>query len=400
MENKQLTEQTPADRKWLWTIGILFVLITLAVIYSDLTPEYTYYQQQFRNIVQENFGEDRAAKVPGGVQQIWNPELGVTDRCITCHQGVTWSGLTQVKQPYKTHPKPELFRYHPLEEYGCTTCHAGQGYATSYWEAHGFDKDWEEPLLGAVIAEDYLIRDTQALVEIKCNECHRYERRTPGMEYINHAKDLIYENSCKACHVINGTGGDIGPALTYEGEKTPEEFDFSRVAGFPSVFNWQVEHFKNPKAISPNTLMPDFNLRSRDAQALAMLMMSWTELDVPVEYIPSVELQDELLPEERKKQEQMLAGEGKFFIDKGCFVCHSVSAFGIESPSEKGPDLSIAVDDVVERTGKHLREFLNNPTGTMKVVLGNYIQLTPEEKALVIEKLRRANEVYKQQQTQ
>ena len=37
-------------------------------------------------MVAEKFGEDRAAALPTGVQQIWVGDLSRADRCITCHQ--------------------------------------------------------------------------------------------------------------------------------------------------------------------------------------------------------------------------------------------------------------------------------------------------------------------------
>jgi hypothetical protein len=86
----------------------------------------------------------------------------------------------------------------------------------------------------------------------------------------------------------------------------------------------------------------------------------------------------------------MLAGEGAFFVKKGCFICHSVSTLGIESAAKIGPDLSDAVSDVQSRFGKTLDDFLNNPTGTMAVVLSTQIQLTDEERREAIEKLRYA----------
>ena len=36
------------------------------------------------------------------------------------------------------------------------------------------------------------------------------------------------------------------------------------------------------------------------------------------------------------------AGAGAIFIEKGCPQCHSISAFGIKSPTDVGPDLAFA----------------------------------------------------------
>jgi hypothetical protein len=94
--------------------------------------------------------------------------------------------------------------------------------------------------------------------------------------------------------------------------------------------------------------------------------------------------------EERAAEEAMKTGPGAWFVKTGCFVCHSVSAFGVKSPAQIGPDLSTAVDDVQSRFGRTLDDFLAAPTGTMSVVLSRQIVLTPAEKAVAVEKLRAA----------
>jgi cytochrome c2 len=94
----------------------------------------------------------------------------------------------------------------------------------------------------------------------------------------------------------------------------------------------------------------------------------------------------------------MLEGEGAFFVKHRCFVCHSVSTLGIETPAKIGPDLSDAVVDVQSRFGKTLDDFLANPTGTMSVVLSTQIQLTDAEKREAVDKLKVAYQ--KKQQSQ
>jgi mono/diheme cytochrome c family protein len=76
------------------------------------------------------------------------------------------------------------------------------------------------------------------------------------------------------------------------------------------------------------------------------------------------------------------------FLTKGCPQCHSISALGIKSPAEVGPDLTNAYTDVQTRFGVKLEEFLVNPTGTMQVVLSTTIQLSPAERDSVIKILR------------
>ncbi len=78
-------------------------------------------------------------------------------------------------------------------------------------------------------------------------------------------------------------------------------------------------------------------------------------------------------------------------------VCHSVTAFDIKSPTEKGPDLSFAPDDVRTRFSKSLEEFIFNPTGTMKIILESQIVLTDAQKQEAIAKINKAYEIVKKE---
>jgi len=242
--------------------------------------------------------------------------------------------------------------------------------------------------LGKELSEVYTVRDKKALMQMNCNQCHRYERETKGADAINRAKQLVQEKNCRACHAVNGRGGVIGPDLTSVGSKSPEQYDYTRIAGVKSAFAWHVAHFQNPKAMAPETIMPNFGFSSAEAQALSLLVLSWKQEEMPVSYIPGAKPEDKPTAQEVAKEKQMLAGEGAFFVNHRCFVCHSVSTLGIESPAKIGPDLSDAGVDVQSRFGKTLEDFLANPTGTMSVVLSTQIQLTDAEKREAVGKLK------------
>ena len=84
-----------------------------------------------------------------GIQQIWLPEMGVVDRCTTCHSALKEPTLADVAiQPYRPHPAIP----HKPEEFGCVICHRGQGLATTVEEAHQSTLAWEEPLTAGEVS--------------------------------------------------------------------------------------------------------------------------------------------------------------------------------------------------------------------------------------------------------
>ena len=383
----------------MYALGAVMLLVTGFVFWDYAAPAWQGYQADFRDLVTKKFGPARAAQIPGGLQQLWVAPLDRVDRCTTCHQGIEWKGLENAPNPFKSHP-PEILKSHPLDQFGCTACHGGQGYATDVASAHGRVEHWEEPMLGKQLSDLYLVKDKKALMQLNCNACHRFDRETKGADFINEAKRIVQEKNCRACHTINGRGGVIGPDLTNVGDKSPEQYDYARISGVKSAFAWHVAHFQNPKALAPETIMPNFNFSSREAQSLALLVMSWQRHKLPTRYLPGATPVDRPTQAEIEKEQQMLTGEGAFFVRKGCFVCHSVSTLGIESAAKIGPDLAEAVSDVQSRFGRTLEDFLKAPTGTMSVVLATQIQLTDAEKQEAIEKLKIAYQKKQEQQAQ
>lgn len=394
MEKRTNSPYPRLDRPVLAIIGLVLVGATAFFAYSDRQHDYRYYQYQFRNMVGEQFGADMAATVPTGIQQVWVPGLRRADRCITCHQATSWKGFETAEEPWRTHPV-EILRSHPVETFGCSACHGGQGWAIDTHEAHGEIAHWEEPLLGRYLGESYTLAGNKAaLMQMNCNQCHRYERETKGADAINLAKRLVQDKGCRACHVINGRGGTIGPDLTFVGDKAPEQYEYGRLSGQKTAFAWHVAHFKDPRALVPDTVMPNFGFSTEQAQALSMLVLSWKRTELDAAFLAGVPRTDVQTAEERAADEAMRTGPGGWFVQTGCFVCHSISVYGVKSAAQIGPDLSNAVEDVQARFGRTLEDFLREPTGTMSVVLSRQIVLTPEEKAVAVEKLQQAYKEY------
>ena len=144
----------------------------------------------------------------------------------------------------------------------------------------------------------------------------------------------------------------------------------------------------------------DAAAKLEQAQALAMLVLSWRPADVPAAYLAGAPRTDKPTPEQLAEEERMRTGPGAWFVETGCSTCHSIQVYGVKSPAQIGPDLSNAVEDVQSRFGRTIDAFLREPTGTMSVVLSRQIILTPEQKAIAIQKLREAFAVYQKQQAE
>ncbi len=328
------------DAVLLFISGLLVFVLTVGVIIKEENTDWKKYQKQFTQLVSKKLGPDVAASLESGLYQIWVPQLKVTDRCQTCHMGIEIPGLENEKQPFATHPDlPFYKKTHPFKDYGCTTCHDGQGYATKTKDAHGEVHHWMTPMYTTKIATDYGFENTKPMIQINCNQCHRGDRETKDMPNINLAKKLIEVNNCTLCHTINGQGHTIGPEITHEGSKYPEGFVFNEVDGKKSVLNWHDQHFKNPQKVSKDSLMINFVFNDEDAKALSLLMMSWKKKNIPVEYIPNPYRSDSTKPKQIELAEFSEEDfDGKtLYKKKFCITCH-----GDEGRSTTGAYPSLA----------------------------------------------------------
>jgi cytochrome c len=275
------------DFDWLVVMSIVFFVLVAFALWHEYATAWRPWQHRFKRVLAQAGRFDDARKFHTGIRQIWNPELGLTDRCVSCHLGYEWGGMlpATLPQPLTPHPQPPFMAHHPYERFGCTTCHAGQGWATTGRGAHEGGPGWEEPMLSRRLAASCGVSEGE-LIQMRCNHCHRRDVSTDGMDDINLAKKLIKKKKCLICHTVEGQGGHTAPDLTYEGDKDPELFDFSHVTGPKTAFNWHVQHLMAAGKVSPGTAMPDYNLPPEQARALALLILSWRRINYPPQYIP------------------------------------------------------------------------------------------------------------------
>ena len=133
--------------------------------------------------------------------------VGLTDRCQSCHVGMnpkyvppaltlTKADLGLAKNPdapFSGHPDQDLLALHPLDQFGCSPCHGGNGRAlTSVETAHGRYEHWLWPL--------YYPENYQA----GCQQCHSADAWTEHAPVLNEAKILYREKGCIGCHNYAG----------------------------------------------------------------------------------------------------------------------------------------------------------------------------------------------------
>ena len=201
------------------------------------------YQRQFPQLLGHYGKGEDARDFQPGIQQIWIPKIGVTDRCITCHLGYEWSSVlpATIAEPLKPHPMNDWMTKHEFAKFGCTPCHGGDGAATTVAGAHQGGRGWDDPMLSNALAAQNGLTMNE-MIQMRCNFCHRHDAATPGMDEINLAKVLFKKKKCLLCHVVEARGGATGPELTYEGDRNPELLNFAHVTGEHTMFNWNVQH--------------------------------------------------------------------------------------------------------------------------------------------------------------
>jgi hypothetical protein len=275
------------DFGWLVVMSVVFFALVAVGVWQEYSTQWKPWQRRFRTVLVQSGQLAAARKFNVGIKQIWVPDIGVVDRCVSCHLGYDYGRVLPANLPEPLTPHPDLpfMSAHPFEKFGCTTCHGGQGWATSAAAAHQAGPGWDEPMLSRSLAASCGVTEGE-LMQIRCNYCHRLDPSTRGMDQINLAKQLIKKYKCLICHTVAGQGGHSAPELTYEGDKDPDLFDFTHVTGPRTVFNWQVQHLIAAGTVWPGTAMPDFHMPIAQARAIALMLLSWKKLNYPPQYIP------------------------------------------------------------------------------------------------------------------
>jgi cbb3-type cytochrome oxidase cytochrome c subunit len=254
------------------------------------------------------------------------------DRCMTCHAAIDQEGYVKgedvpnygkIEQPFVSHPKLDIFvgstSKHPMDRFGCTSCHAGRGRSTDFvgavhipnnqqekerWEKeHHWHKmhHWEFPMYSL------------DMVEASCIKCHQGVAQVPGGDKINKARMLFIENGCHGCHATKGFENlpKVGPDLRRISSKVTKEW----------AFKW----IKNPKAFRPTTRMPRYFLNSNNSDPEDVARND-VEIRAMVEY---------LFAKSEQMEYQPLSVSGN--VDNGKNLVHEIGCVGCHLTENEKP---------------------------------------------------------------
>ena len=302
---------------------------------------------------------------------------------------------TGYRSVLQTHPHRDvLLGKHPVDRFGCTPCHGGQGQALTAKSAHALThaEYWLTPVLGLDEHTGRTSEETKGYMESNCRRCHDgvmmldYDVDPDTDQPVDYAPNLtkglaLFEDlGCHGCHAVEGYSAiediaKVGPSLAKVG---------SKVEGTAWLESW----IKSPEAYLPNATMPNFfpadgmsqvvylknggtrtGVVTKTANGIVIKTDDGTEYPYPdssvvriVDEVKSIAaylatMSDTSLDESSANYSQsesaITAGE-ETVKTVGCLTCHAVDGLG----SDFGP----ALDSVGTKvTPNYLRQWISDP---------------------------------------
>ena len=241
------------------------------------------------------------------------------DRCTTCHLGINDAAKDEWQQPFTAHPRLDVFvgadSPHPMDGFGCTTCHAGLDRAVEFSRAgHVPDNAeqqaaWEDQYgwyLDHFLETPMLPMDR---IEASCLKCHTGAGDVPEAPALNMGRDLIRTYGCFGCHNMPGYEEvrRVGPDLTTIGGKLDPE--------------WVKKWLADPRAFKSEARMPKFWFNSNNGGP-EFEARNNAEITAITEYLFS-RSQDDPLPAAAPAGGDV--GRGQALVESvGCLGCHAV----------------------------------------------------------------------------
>ena len=326
--------------------------------------------------------EVRQVLVRNVTEELNFAQVSRIDRCQTCHLGIDNPDYAEAPQPFTTHPNLDTYvsreSSHPVDDFGCTSCHLGRGRKLSFsgathtpesveeeheWmEKYGWKEDhyWDSPMYQA------------NLTEAGCIKCHRDQVFIPQAENLNQSRMTYELAGCWGCHNTTGYENkrNRGPSLKRIAHKTDRDF----------VARW----VRDPKAFRESTWMPRFwDLGNNPDSELKD--RNDTEVAAIVEYVfeQSTDYADYATP----PQGNVVRGEA-LVNEVGCLGCHLIDENGYDQASiyrRRGPALT---GTGTKLDAGFLYEWVRNPRHYWEETYMPDLRLTDQEAADITAWLR------------
>jgi mono/diheme cytochrome c family protein len=298
------------------SVGVVILVIYAALAQNEWT-EYVTHQKAYRDFL---VSIDPDAEYPIKMRHLVLPTMNRIDRCVTCHVGMEDPRAKDLPHPLKTHPGDYLAK-HNIQSVGCTSCHDGQGRATSKIEAHANRfGHWEAKRL------------PRTFIQATCVRCHSADAPVMKPQYLA-GRALFTSQGCLGCHKLNGKGGHLGPDLTELASasthmKMPRpEARHALVEKFGGDVNlaYIYESITQPKAQPVESKMFNYDLDETQAMALTIYLKSLASSKVP-----------DIL---QKSGEPVIQPGGGDLFAAYCSACHGPDGMGTQQKElqEIGP---------------------------------------------------------------
>jgi len=323
---------------------VICVLVLAISPVKDFRSEWKQYKRSFVRYAQGRPDTKKLlADYSPNIDQVWLPGMNVTDRCTTCHQGITQASLADpaVPQPFRAHPTIP----HNVRDWGCTVCHRGQGPSTEVAEAHETTLAWEQPILPA------------HFLQASCGSCHQADlKETPQLA---RGRELLTRLNCQGCHKLNNLDRPmLGPDLSSIGYKVSREWIYKWLKEPRTILDKDGNVTVNGVENEDETRMPKFRLKEEEIKALSGFLSA--QKAKPLE---AYKINQAVAATWSKRPDLISEGEVRF-RQMMCTTCHPVAVTRGGETKLIGGDIGPELTKVGSKVKQEwLVAWLRNPQG-------------------------------------
>lgn len=298
----------------------------------------------------------------------YNQPVARVDRCPTCHIGINKPGFEDQDNPWKTHPKREVFLgKHDPGKFGCTACHNGDGTAVNsekyahcnFYDDHG-------------VLEEVHLRESLALfrgpkMQANCIKCHASVQHLDGADVLARGEKLFVDLGCHGCHLAQGYEN-----LSKERGVTAIGPSLRRIAAKADPA-WMVQWVKNPHEFRPRTRMPNFMFDDTQAEKITAYLLDTAKA-------PS----DEWLaghPDPAITAGGADAERGRQLVDSiGCRGCHAFAADEVAGKLGANKDIAPNLSQIAAKTdARWMYHWIKDPRGFSSIARMPSLRLSDDE---------------------